>query len=123
MTIRQDDKRSIKAAIKQARRDEKFITAALRAKLDVVMRGAFLDAQSKIHVDSGALLASGNHGSDVLDGGSTWVGWMVWGGHPGTEQAIYEEALGGQHSWLRDSYLYEEALELAIDEHVRTHLR
>ncbi|WP_019874176.1 hypothetical protein [Sporichthya polymorpha] len=125
MTLRQDNRHSTRAAIRQAERDAKVITPALRAALDAVMTGAFADAQSKIHRDSGALAASGRHGTSVRDDGDTWIGWMAWGGEHGgraVDQAIFEQAEGGQHDWLRDSHEYDDAIEATIDAHIRAHL-
>lgn len=124
--IRQDRTRSVARATEQARRDGRVLTKALTTELGVVMAGAFGDAQSKIPIDSGALLASGRHGTDVRDGGDTWIGYMAWGGESNPHEvdyAIYVLAHGGEHDWLRDAWAYNEAIEATIDRHIGKHLR
>ncbi|KRF19409.1 hypothetical protein ASG90_20565 [Nocardioides sp. Soil797] len=124
--ITQQRDRSVVRAAAQSHRDGKLLTKELRAGLDVAMSMAFADAQSKVHHQSGALLASGRHGTSVRDDGETWIGYMAWGGASAGSSAdagIYEMALGGEHDWLRDSWAYDEAIEETIDRHIRKHLR
>ncbi len=124
--IVQDRGKSVARALVQLERDSRIITPSLRAELDMQVTSAFGDAQSKIPVESGALLASGRCGSSVRDGGDTYVGYMAWGGESvphEVDYAIFVAAAGGEFDWLRDSWAYDEAMEETIGRHMRRHLR
>lgn len=123
MRVQQDRRHSTARAKAQAERDAKIITPKLTAELEATTRTAFADAQSKVHTLSGALLASGRLVTDVRDHGETWLAYMIWGGTPATEHAIYEAAEGGTHDWLRDSHVYSDAIEAVIESNIREHLR
>ena len=115
---------TIARAIAKTHRDGKILTRELVAELDLNMAAAFRDAQEKVPVDSRSLKNSGRSGTDVRDG-DTWIGYMAWGGPSApkdVDYAIYVMAEGGEHDWLRDSHLYDAAIEAVIDAHMRKNL-
>ncbi len=70
-----------------------------KPKLDRIMRGIFRETQANVHVDTGALKASGELDTGII--GDTWEGEISYGDED-VPQAIFEIILGGDHDYMRD---------------------
>ncbi|MBS42835.1 MAG: hypothetical protein CMH83_06665 [Nocardioides sp.] len=116
MTVRQRGRALDRGS--QRARGLDVLNARTLTALDGVIAAAFVDAQSKVPRQTGALANSGRSGTDVRDGGETWIGYMAWGGASvpkDVEYAIYAMSNGGESDWLRDAPAYNEAIETVIE--------
>jgi hypothetical protein len=82
------------------------------AKLDPAWRSIFRDTQSLVHVESGALRASGR--AKTEHSADEWTGDITYGGTSQCDYAIYEQRRGGTHDFLRNIPEYEETIERVI---------
>lgn len=81
--------------------------------LDAVLRGGFAATQAAVHVETGALKASGTSSSEVDQLDAEWRGEIIYGDKPGpVDYAIYESRRGvggaggasdvkGDHDFMR----------------------
>lgn len=88
------------------------------AALDSVLTAGFLDTQSRTHVLSGSLKASGRMESGVEDG--EWQGTISYGGASAgpnsvVDYAIYEMQRGGEHDFFSDLPGLDDRFTDAID--------
>lgn len=80
----------------------KMPTRAMTKKLDAVLDFGFTLTQSAVHVESGALKASGKQQSDRDKTTHTWSGEISYGEDTGpVDYAIYEQRRGVH--WVGDS--------------------
>lgn len=66
-----------------------------KANLDAVLHVGFAMTQAAVHVDTGALKASGTEESEITQATDTWEGTIEYGGDGGAvDYAIYEKERG-----------------------------
>lgn len=120
--IRERPGRSVDEAATRARRMRRVVTPDLTAELDLALGSAFMDAQSRVPIESGSLRNSGRVEAHASEDGDRWVGAMVWGGPSAphdVDYAIYAMGSQPENDWLRGSAAYEEALDEVIESHLR----
>ena len=97
------------------------------AKLEKVLADFFKNTQSRTHVITGSLKASGIPESDY--DADKWTGSITYGGTlwkspaPGpakdpVEYAIYEMNRGGDHDFYADAPFYEQKFEDVVNEFI-----
>lgn len=85
------------------------------AAMDLALARSFADTQAQVHVDTGALKASGRMSSEVDQEEGTWTGSIQYGG-PQAPHAVYEVAEGGSHDPFNNLPTFEELFEEALTE-------